>query len=65
MVVGARSVDGVATLKVRGAGILGLRSARHHTPFEKPPRSTEWQDQTVPFSGWRREDCVFISKTAL
>eukprot|EP00965_Chrysotila_dentata_P147808 4878939-Pleurochrysis_carterae.AAC.1 len=41
VMVGARSVDGVAALKVRSVGLLGFRSARLHPPFEKPPRPAE------------------------
>eukprot|EP00965_Chrysotila_dentata_P058005 1923480-Pleurochrysis_carterae.AAC.1 len=65
VMVGTRSMNGVATLNVRSTVFLGLRSARHHTPFEKPPRSAERQNQTVPLGGRRRENCIYISKTAL
>eukprot|EP00965_Chrysotila_dentata_P030614 1019186-Pleurochrysis_carterae.AAC.1 len=61
----ARRMDCVASLHVGHSDVLGTARTCHNAPFEKPPRTTEGQDETVPFGRRRRENRVVISKTTL
>eukprot|EP00965_Chrysotila_dentata_P098974 3273523-Pleurochrysis_carterae.AAC.1 len=52
MMMCARRMNCVTTLRVERFTVLGTVRACHDAPFEKPPRTTKRQDQTAPFGRW-------------
>eukprot|EP00965_Chrysotila_dentata_P066119 2189031-Pleurochrysis_carterae.AAC.1 len=52
VVMRARCVNCVTSLRVDGSDVLGMARACHDAPLEKSPRTAKRQNETASFGRW-------------